>query len=52
MTPERYQQIDKIVDDALELAIEARGSFLDQACASDAELRQQVERLLVAHEHE
>jgi serine/threonine protein kinase len=52
MTPKRYQQIDRLVDAALELAVEDRAAFFDQACAGDPELRQQVERLLEAHEHE
>src|SRR5215468_2465549 len=52
MTPERYQQIDQLADAALELGVEERAAFLDQACAGDEELRRQVERLLSAHERE
>ncbi len=52
MTPERYQQIDRLVDAALELAVEDRVAFVDQVCAGDEELRQQAGRLLEAHEHE
>jgi serine/threonine protein kinase/formylglycine-generating enzyme required for sulfatase activity len=52
MTPKRYQQIDQLADAALGLAVEERAAFLDQACAGDDELRQQVERLVEAHEHE
>lgn len=52
MTPERYQQIDRITDAVLELPDEERAAFLDQVCADDDELRKQVERLLKAHEHE
>ncbi len=52
MTPERYQQIDRLADAALELAFEERAVFLVRACAGDEELRRQVERLLEAHEHE
>jgi len=52
MTPERYQQIDQLADAALELGVEERAAFLDQACAGNEELRGQVERLLSAHEHE
>ncbi|MGH9836440.1 MAG: protein kinase domain-containing protein, partial [Blastocatellia bacterium] len=52
MTPKRYQQIDRLADAALELAVEERAAFLNQACAGDEELRQQVGRLLEAHEHE
>jgi serine/threonine protein kinase len=52
MTPERYQQIDRLVDAALELAVEGLPAFLDRACAGDEELRQEVERLLAAHRRE
>src|SRR5215510_9410524 len=52
MTPERYQQINQLADAALELGVEERAAFLDQACAGNLELRRQVERLLSAHEHE
>ncbi len=52
MTPERYQQIDRLADAALELGVEEREAFLDQACAGAEELRRQVERLLSAHELE
>src|SRR5215475_5623328 len=51
MTPERYRQIDQLADAALELGLEERAAFLDQACAGDEELRGQVERLLSAHEY-
>jgi formylglycine-generating enzyme required for sulfatase activity/predicted Ser/Thr protein kinase len=52
MTPERYQQIDLLVDAALALKVEERAGFLDQACSGDEQLRQQVERLIEAHAHE
>src|SRR5262245_41192699 len=52
MTLERYQQINQLADAALELGVEERAAFLDQACAGNDELRRQVERLLSAHEHE
>jgi serine/threonine protein kinase len=52
MTPERYQQIDRLADAALELGVEERASFLDRACAGDEELRRRVEQLLSAHERE
>jgi eukaryotic-like serine/threonine-protein kinase len=52
MTPERYQQIDQLADAAMELDVEKRATFLDQACAGNEELRRQVERLLSAQEHE
>ena len=52
MTPERYQQIDQLADAAMELGVEERATFLDQACAGNEELRRQVEQLLSALEHE
>jgi Tol biopolymer transport system component len=50
MTPERYEQIGRICDAALELAREQRTAFIDRACGADEELRQEVESLLEAHE--
>ena len=46
MSPERYEQADKIFQSAVELAADQRGTFLDRACAGDAELRKEVETLL------
>src|SRR6266571_4511355 len=48
MRPERSQRSDEILQGALELAPEERATFLDQACAGDPALRQNVESLLVA----
>ena len=50
MTPERWQQIDRVLDAALERGPGERAAFLDGACAGDAELRREVESLLRAHE--
>jgi eukaryotic-like serine/threonine-protein kinase len=50
MTPERYQQIGKLLEAALELEPERRASFLDEACAGDPELRREVESLIVSDE--
>ena len=49
MTPERYQRIGQLFDEALELAPEQRGAWLDQACGTDTELRGEVENLLANH---
>ncbi len=49
MTPERYQRIGELFDQALELAPEARATFLEQACGADTELRAEVEKLLANH---
>lgn len=52
MTPERYHQIKKLFDAALQLGKVQRAEFLDHACAGDQELRQQVENLLASDEQE
>ena len=49
MKPERWQQIDKLLEQALEREPDRRGAFLDEACNGDAALRQEVESLLSAH---
>jgi serine/threonine protein kinase len=49
MTPERYQQIGALFDEALECFPEERASFLERACGADAELRAEVEKLLANH---
>src|SRR6516165_5244589 len=46
MTPERWQQIEKICHSALELEESQRVVFLEEACAGDEQLRQEVESLL------
>jgi len=50
MTPERYQHIGRLLDAALARAPEERAAFLDQACAGDPDLRQEVESLLAYEE--
>ena len=42
MTPERWQQIDKLVEQALEQESSQRAGFIDKACAGDEELRREV----------
>jgi len=44
-------QIETIVDAALDLPLADRAAYLDQACGDDASLRQSVEALLRAHRH-
>ena len=46
MTPDRWQQVEKLCQAALELEESQRKTFLDQACAGDEELRREVESLL------
>ncbi|MFN0109008.1 MAG: protein kinase domain-containing protein [Blastocatellia bacterium] len=50
MTPERWQQIEKLCYEALELDSERRDAFVHQACADDEELRREVESMLAAHD--
>jgi serine/threonine protein kinase len=50
MTPERWQQIDQIYQAALDQEAADRSKFISSACGDDAELRREVESLLVAHE--
>ena len=49
MTPERWRQIERVCQEALDRAPDDRAAFLDRACAGDAALRQEVESLL-AHQ--
>jgi len=49
MKPQRWREIDGIFATALELEPSARAAFLDQTCAGDQELREEVESLL-AHD--
>jgi serine/threonine protein kinase len=50
MTPERWKQVDELLDAALECGVRERPRFLDEACGEDAELRAEVASLLAAHE--
>jgi serine/threonine-protein kinase len=49
MTPERWKQIDQILQEALEREPPERVDFLDKACGADAELRSEVESLIGFH---
>ncbi|MCX6633934.1 MAG: protein kinase [Acidobacteria bacterium] len=51
MTPERYRQVQAILDAALELDAAERAALLDRECAGDAELRREAESLL-AHDEQ
>jgi len=46
MTPERWQQIEKLYHAALEHKPSQRSGFLDQACQGDEGLRREVDSLL------
>jgi serine/threonine protein kinase/Tol biopolymer transport system component len=51
MNPERWQRIATICDAALDVADSERDTFLAEACAGDATLRQEVQTLL-AHDQD
>ena len=46
MDPDRWRRIRSLLESAIELAIEERADFLDQACAGDRELRREIDELL------
>ncbi len=50
MTPERWQQIDRVLQAALERPEDQRAGFLDETCAGDEALRKEVESLVSCHE--
>ena len=51
MTAEHWDRVKDLLHQAMELAPERRAHFLDQACSSEAELRAEVESLLLADEN-
>jgi serine/threonine protein kinase len=50
MTPQQYERLTELFHAALDIAPDQRAAFLDQVCDSDAELRRELESLLVAHD--
>jgi len=50
MEPERWKQIDQLLEQALEAPPEDRSAFLDAACGEDPTLRKAVEKLLRANQ--
>jgi len=51
VTPERWQQIERIFQSALALKdSEERADYVDRACTEDKALQQEVEALLAAYE--
>ena len=50
MTPEHWQRIKALLETALEHEPGKRSVFLNEACAGDSSLRNEVESLIVAHE--
>lgn len=49
MTPERWEQVDRLLQAALDLDASDRSAFLDQACAGNKDLRREVESLLAVN---
>jgi eukaryotic-like serine/threonine-protein kinase len=50
MTPERWQQVDRTLQSALERSPAERAAYLAELCAGDEALRAEVESLLAFHE--
>jgi serine/threonine protein kinase/TolB-like protein len=50
MSPERWQKVEALVHGALEVASPQRGAWIERACAGDASLRAEVEKLLRGEE--
>lgn len=50
MTPQRWAEVDRLLDEAILRSPEERTAFLDSACGADDELRREVESLLAAHQ--
>ena len=49
MTRARWQQIDRVLQAALDRPEEQRAAFLDEACSGDDDLRKEVASLLSFH---
>lgn len=50
MTPERWQQVEAVFQEALDRTPPERASFLDHACAGDEDLREEATSLITAHD--
>lgn len=48
MEIERWREVDRLFEEALDRPLEERPAFLDAECAGDAALRREVEQLLAA----
>jgi len=46
MTPERWQEIKRLLDESVEIAADQRTAWLEQACGGDPALREEVESYL------
>jgi eukaryotic-like serine/threonine-protein kinase len=52
MTPERWNKLEALFNEALELQGEARSAHLTMVCGDDGWLRDEAEKLIAAHEME
>jgi protein kinase-like protein/transglycosylase-like protein with SLT domain len=50
MTPERWQEVEDVLQRALDRPPHERASFIEEACAGDAELRDEASSLIDAYE--
>ena len=50
LSPERWQQVQRLFDEVADLDRHARAAWLDEACREDLALREEVESLLAAYE--
>src|SRR6266404_1845521 len=50
MTPERWQQVEKVLQAALDCAPGERAAFLEQSCAGDPQLQAEASSLVWAHD--
>ncbi|HKQ79021.1 MAG TPA: hypothetical protein VJ810_35310, partial [Blastocatellia bacterium] len=50
MTPERWAEVDKLLDEALSRSPEDRAAFLESACQGDETLLSELRSLLTAHQ--
>src|ERR1700694_773654 len=50
MTPERWQEVEAVLQAALDRPAQERASFLDEACAGDDELRAEATSLVSAYD--
>jgi eukaryotic-like serine/threonine-protein kinase len=50
VTPEQWQQVERVFHDALEREPRERAVFLEQACGEDTALRNKINALLRSHE--
>src|SRR5258707_11702822 len=50
MTPERWQQVEEVLQAALECAPGERAAFLEQSCAGDPQLQAEASSLVFAHD--